>query len=63
MIGLGSRVRDAHTPFEGIAISRTEHLYAPPQVAVMPTRLGVNGERLATEWFEEARLRPIGEAE
>jgi hypothetical protein len=59
MIALGSKARDPISGFEGIVTARTEYLYSVPQVALTPERVGVNGERLQPEWFEEARLEGV----
>jgi hypothetical protein len=61
MIQLGSRVRDAYTGFEGIAVARTEWLYGCARVSVEPTELK-DGKVQDMVAFDEQRLEVIRDA-
>lgn len=55
MTGLGTRVKDGVTGFEGVAMARTEYLYGCVRVCVQPTELR-DGKPIEPVWFDEQRL-------
>ena len=59
MINLGARVKDTITGFEGIAVSRVEHLYGCVRYSVQPTKLNKDGKPIENEWFDEAGLEVL----
>lgn len=56
MIGVGTRVRDEISGFEGIAVGRTEWLYGCVRIGVAPEKLDKDGRVTPPEWFDEAQL-------
>ena len=62
MIELGSKVKDLYTGFVGIAIARTEWLYACTRITVEPLKLTKDGAIGQTEAFDEQRLTVITKA-
>ncbi|CAN2532565.1 hypothetical+protein [Methylocapsa aurea] len=58
-IGLGDKVRDVVTHFEGIAVSRIEYLTGCVQFGVSP-QVGADGKIGDTQYFDDARLETIG---
>lgn len=61
MIKLGSRVRDAITGFEGIAIARTEWIYGCSRIGVEATKLDEKGKPADAQWFDEQRIELVKE--
>lgn len=58
MIRLGSKVRDSHTGFTGLATSRTENLYGAPRICI-EGYLDKDGRVPAPQWFDEARVEEV----
>lgn len=58
-IGLGDKVRDVVTHFEGITVSRVEYLTGCVQFGVSP-QVGADGKIGDTQYFDDARLEAIG---
>ena len=54
---LGKKYKDKLTPFEGVATSRTEHLFEPPLVGLQASSCEA-GEPVKTVFLTEARLVP-----
>lgn len=63
MIKLGSKVKDSLTSFEGIAVTRTEHLYGCIHIGIQPDRLDKEGKPLETQYFDEQRIELLEEKE
>jgi hypothetical protein len=57
-IGLGSKVRDPITGFEGVVTARTEWLYGCVRVAVQTPELK-DGKPVEEQWFDETRVDVI----
>lgn len=55
MVKLGTKVKDALTGFEGIAIGRSEYLYGCHQVLIKPQELK-DGKPIEGEWVDEQRV-------
>ena len=56
MIELGSIVKDSVTGFQGLAVSRYDHLFGVPEIKILPQRLEDNGKPAEAIWFEESRV-------
>ncbi len=57
--GLGSRLRDQVTLFEGIVVTRAEHLSGCDTYGLQPTELK-DGAPQDIKWFDEPRLQIYG---
>lgn len=53
-VRFGTKYRDSISGFVGIAVARTEHLYAPPRVQLV-AETGATGDE-KERWFDEMRL-------
>ncbi len=62
MVELGSRVKDAMTGFEGVAVSCTKYLYGCVSVGVQPTELTPLGKPEDVVYFDEQRLEDKSDA-
>lgn len=58
MIGLGSRVRDSVTGFEGIATARSVYLYGCVRITISSQKLNMGGEPIEA-WFDEQRVEVL----
>lgn len=59
-VALGARVRDVVTGAEGLAVARTDYLFASPRVGVSLEKL--DGDTFPElQWLDEARLEVVGE--
>lgn len=58
MIELGSKVRDKISGLTGIAVCRSEWLYARTQITVQPQETK-DGKPVETSYFDEAQLEVI----
>jgi hypothetical protein len=56
---LGKKGQDKITGFQGIIIGRCEHLYGCNTYG-LSTQVSKEGNRIQTEWFDEARIIIIG---
>jgi len=56
-IGLGDRVKDTITGFEGITTGRAEYITGCVQFVVVPPIK--DGKLIESEWFDEVRLEFI----
>jgi len=54
-IAVGSKVKDKVTGFSGLAVSRTEELYATPMVRVIASNFDGDGKPVEV-WLDEPRL-------
>ena len=54
-ISLGRTYKDTLTPFQGVAISRTEHIHMTPLVGLQAPEVK-DGEPMKTVYLEETRL-------
>jgi hypothetical protein len=59
-INLGSKVRDTHTGFIGMATQRTETLHGCPRVCI-EGYLDKDGRIPKPEWFDEPRLEIVND--
>lgn len=59
MIGLGDRVRDRISGFEGIVIGITDWLYQCRRPIVQPSKLTSDGKPINSESFAEDQLEVI----
>ena len=56
VIELGSIVKDSVTGFQGLAVSRYDHLFGVPEIKIQPQRLEDSGKPADAIWFEESRV-------
>jgi hypothetical protein len=62
MVGLGSKVRDVVTGFEGVAFGRHTYLTGCVKITVEPAKLNTaDGLPAKSEWFDEQRLEVLAE--
>lgn len=57
-IELGSRVRDTHTGFEGIAVAVTHWEHGCSRYGIQPTNLD-KGKMREIEWVDEQRVEVV----
>ena len=60
MVKLGSRVKDAITGFEGIAVGRADYLYGCARISIQTATLK-DGKPIDMEWFDEQRVEVLAE--
>ncbi len=60
-VGLGQKVRDRITGFEGIVVARTEWMYGCIRITIQPRGLTDDGKPIDSHTFDEPQLEVLAD--